>query len=402
MRRNLIEGSLLVVVVLFVFLARRARVADRGRGHSRVDARRLHRHAGLRRVGEPDVARRDRLRPDRGRRRGHDGELHPAPGRGRAHAGASRLRTAAAIALFTSAATEVARPILFGVLIIVAVYLPIFTLEGLEGKMFRPMAITVCSAILGSLLLSLTVVPVVSSYLLKLAHAHHDERWFVKLREHYLRRPRGGRWTIPDAHDGARPGGGRRWRWGRCPFLGTEFMPKLDEGSILDRNPQAAVGLAAGIDRDVEARRADREGAFPKSARSSPRSAGPTSPPRRWGSIRATCTSSSIPSRHGRPGRDKAALIDAMSASARDDARHDVQLHAADGHAPRRGDLRRQGRRGGEDLRSGPGHAGAARGGRRARARAACRARAIFRPKSCLVPRSCRSTSTGRRSPATA
>ena len=49
----------------------------------------------------------------------------------------------AKLGLFTSAATEVARPVLFGVLIIVAVYLPIFTLEGLEGKMFRPMAITV-------------------------------------------------------------------------------------------------------------------------------------------------------------------------------------------------------------------------------------------------------------------
>ena len=54
-------------------------------------------------------------------------------------------------AFFTSAAVEVARPVLFGVLIIVAVYVPIFTLEGLEGRMFRPMAITVCSAILGAL-----------------------------------------------------------------------------------------------------------------------------------------------------------------------------------------------------------------------------------------------------------
>ena len=80
--------------------------------------------------------------------------------------------------LFSSAATEVARPILFGVLIIIAVYLPIFTLEGLEGKMFRPMAITVCSALLGSLVLSLTAVPVVSSFLLKLRAAHHDGPWF--------------------------------------------------------------------------------------------------------------------------------------------------------------------------------------------------------------------------------
>src|SRR5699024_3027389 len=68
-------------------------------------------------------------------------------------------RSQSRLAIFTPAATEVARPILFGVLIIIAVYLPIFTLEGLEGKMFRPMAITVCSAIFGALLLSLTAVP---------------------------------------------------------------------------------------------------------------------------------------------------------------------------------------------------------------------------------------------------
>ncbi|HSD66627.1 MAG TPA: efflux RND transporter permease subunit, partial [Vicinamibacteria bacterium] len=78
---------------------------------------------------------------------------------------------------FTSAAGEVARPVLFGVLIIVAVYVPVFTLEGLEGKMFRPMAITVCSAILGALLLALTYVPVASSYLLKVEGSEHEEPW---------------------------------------------------------------------------------------------------------------------------------------------------------------------------------------------------------------------------------
>jgi cobalt-zinc-cadmium resistance protein CzcA len=60
------------------------------------------------------------------------------------------------------ASHEVARPILFGVAIIIAVYLPILTLQRLEGRMFRPMAITVCSALLGSLLLALTVVPTLS------------------------------------------------------------------------------------------------------------------------------------------------------------------------------------------------------------------------------------------------
>jgi cobalt-zinc-cadmium resistance protein CzcA len=134
--------------------------------------------------------------------------------------------------LFTSAATEVARPILFGVLIIVAVYFPIFTLQGLEGKMFRPMAITVCSALLGSLLLSLTAVPVLSSMLLKIpARAHHDERWFTRLRARYL------------AHLERQMGHPRRTvgvalaavalAVGSLPLLGTEFMPRLDEGSIL-------------------------------------------------------------------------------------------------------------------------------------------------------------------------
>ena len=57
------------------------------------------------------------------------------------------------------AALDVARPVLFGVSIIVAVYIPIFTLDGMEGRMFRPMAFTVVVAVLGSLLLALTYVP---------------------------------------------------------------------------------------------------------------------------------------------------------------------------------------------------------------------------------------------------
>ena len=84
------------------------------------------------------------------------------------------------------ATVEVGRPVVFGIAIIIAVYLPIFTLEGLEGRMFRPMAITVCSAVLGSLLLSLTVVPVASSFVLRLSQAHHEERWFSRLRARYL------------------------------------------------------------------------------------------------------------------------------------------------------------------------------------------------------------------------
>ena len=160
------------------------------------------------------------------------------------------------LALFTSAATEVARPILFGVLIIIAVYLPIFTLEGLEGKMFRPMAITVCSALVGALLLSLTVVPVASSYFLKLAGAHHEERWFAALKRRYLSH-------LADAMS-------HRWRTiaialgvvtlalVSVPWLGSEFMPRLDEGAILIETRklpsvslEESVAISTGVEKIV-------------------------------------------------------------------------------------------------------------------------------------------------------
>ena len=135
------------------------------------------------------------------------------------------------IAGVTAAATEVARPVLFGVLIILAVYLPIFTLEGLEGKMFRPMAITVCSAILGALVLSLTVVPVLATFLPAGGGAHHEQAWFLRLRGRYvhdLRRVMDHPWrTLSVALVVVSVA------LGSLTFLGTEFMPKLDEGSIL-------------------------------------------------------------------------------------------------------------------------------------------------------------------------
>ncbi len=152
-----------------------------------------------------------------------------------------------------AAAVEVARPILFGVLIIIAVYLPIFTLQGLEGKMFKPMAVTVCSAILGSLLLSLTAVPVASALVLKEEMHEHDEGWFRKLRRYYTVH-------LADAMD-------HRTRTlgvalavvvvalASVPFLGTEFMPKLDEGAILIETrklPSVSLPESADISTRVE------------------------------------------------------------------------------------------------------------------------------------------------------
>ncbi len=92
------------------------------------------------------------------------------------------------IHLIYRAAREVAVPMTAGILIIIIVFLPLLTLEGLEGKLFIPVALTIVFALSGSLLLSLTVIPVLASYLL--GKVSHEEpllvRWLLKLYEPVL------------------------------------------------------------------------------------------------------------------------------------------------------------------------------------------------------------------------
>lgn len=78
----------------------------------------------------------------------------------------STLSNQTKLEIIRDAAVEVRKPTLFGELIIMIVYLPILTLEGIEGKLFRPMALTVIFALIGSMILSLTLMPVLASYLL--------------------------------------------------------------------------------------------------------------------------------------------------------------------------------------------------------------------------------------------
>jgi heavy metal efflux system protein len=128
------------------------------------------------------------------------------------------------------AALEVGRPVVFGIAIIVAVYLPIFALEGTERRMFVPMAFTVTVAILGSLLLALTFVPAAARIFLRDAREVHMpgfERFkggYRRLLTRILPRPlpvlTGAGVLVLVAVLSA----------GR---LGTEFMPRLDEGSVL-------------------------------------------------------------------------------------------------------------------------------------------------------------------------
>src|SRR6266581_865391 len=90
------------------------------------------------------------------------------------------------------AAQEVARPMTFAVIIIIAVYLPILFLQGLEGRMFRPMAITVCAALFGSLLLALTVVPSLATFIFRRGirsrkSASGASGWIERLTDGYAR-----------------------------------------------------------------------------------------------------------------------------------------------------------------------------------------------------------------------
>jgi heavy metal efflux system protein len=154
--------------------------------------------------------------------------------------------------LFREAATEVGRPIVFGVCIIIAVYVPIFSLGGLEGRMFRPMAFTVCVAVFGSLLLALTYVPMLSSIVLTHA-AKKPARWFEALRRLYSRHLDWALRHRPVVMTGAIVSLGVALA--SVPYLGTEFMPRLDEGSLLietRRLPSTSLPQGMAIAKDVE------------------------------------------------------------------------------------------------------------------------------------------------------
>ncbi|MEQ1760093.1 MAG: CusA/CzcA family heavy metal efflux RND transporter [Vicinamibacterales bacterium] len=132
--------------------------------------------------------------------------------------------------IIRDAGREVARPVFFAVLIIIIVYLPILTLEGVEGKMFRPMALTVVFALIGSLILALTVMPVLASLLFRGRVQEHEPRVV-----HWLK----GRYRPLLARFLARPllaGGSAAVVFAASlllvPFMGTEFIPRLDEGAI--------------------------------------------------------------------------------------------------------------------------------------------------------------------------
>ena len=141
------------------------------------------------------------------------------------------LRNRSKIEVVRDAAVEVRKPTLFGELIIMIVYLPILTLEGIEGKLFRPMALTVIFALAGSMVLSMTLMPVLASFILP-RRMSEKEPWLMRL-AHMIHNPvlricMDHRFAVVS--------------FAACvlvfafgmiaPNLGSEFIPRLSEGSM--------------------------------------------------------------------------------------------------------------------------------------------------------------------------
>jgi cobalt-zinc-cadmium resistance protein CzcA len=151
-----------------------------------------------------------------------------------------------------SAVQEVATPTLFGVAIIILVFLPLMTLEGMEGKMFAPLAYTIAIALGISLVLSLTLSPVLSSYLLK--GGSERDTWLLRL----LRRPYesilhwalGHRKTTVLAVILAFFGS-----LSLSPFLGTSFIPEMQEGTLspnADRVPNISLDESLKMEKEMQ------------------------------------------------------------------------------------------------------------------------------------------------------
>jgi cobalt-zinc-cadmium resistance protein CzcA len=156
------------------------------------------------------------------------------------------------LSLVLSATQEVATPTVFGVTIIILVFLPLMTLEGMEGKMFAPLAYTIAIALAISLVLSLTLSPVLSSYMLK--GGSENDTWLVRL----LRKPYSFMLTWSLHH--------RKIAviavviaffasLSLVPLLGTSFIPEMQEGTLspnADRVPNISLDESLKMEKEMQ------------------------------------------------------------------------------------------------------------------------------------------------------
>ncbi len=225
-RKNLFEGALLVVAVLFLFLgnARAGLIVAAAIPLSMLFASSAMLRFGiagtLMSLGAIDFG----LIVDSSVILIENAERHLA---------AEWSKRRSVLEVVRDAAVEVRKPTMFGELIIMIVYLPILALEGVEGKLFRPMALTVIFALVGSIIVSMTVVPVLATFGLRAGrHDSQGDPWLVR---HVKRR------YVPVLD----------WSLGHARLvlggallvvvaagivatrLGSEFVPRLSEGTIV-------------------------------------------------------------------------------------------------------------------------------------------------------------------------
>jgi len=151
-----------------------------------------------------------------------------------------------------NAVLEVRKPSLFGELIIALTFLPIMTLQGMEGKMFAPLAFTVVMALLASLVLSIVAIPSLCSYVLK---PMPERVSFLVRAAQRVYRP-----VLALALDNRKivltgAGGLLALSLAAIPFLGTEFIPRLDEGYITNitiRLPSVSLSQSVDMERQMQ------------------------------------------------------------------------------------------------------------------------------------------------------
>lgn len=167
----------------------------------------------------------------------------------RAPQGVSRLH------LVYRAVLEVSTPVISGILIIIAVFLPLFSLTGLEGKMFSPLAITITFALIGSLLLSLTVIPVIASFFMK-THAHAEEKEGYLMRGlKYIYLPVMN-WALVYRKTAISIAVIALFAAASLfPYIGKEFMPIMDEGNtviLLEKDASITLEKSLAMDAPIQ------------------------------------------------------------------------------------------------------------------------------------------------------
>ncbi len=156
------------------------------------------------------------------------------------------------------ATVEVAKPVAAGLAIIAIVFLPLLTLEGLEGKLFSPVAKTIVLALISALILSLTLVPVMALYLLKVKQGHHEPWLMSKLAPSYH--------TLLDKAFARKKvvfgvaGASLVLAGAAYTITGKTFLPVMDEGSVvMQLTKLPSVSLDHSLAGDLAVQRAIRE-----------------------------------------------------------------------------------------------------------------------------------------------